>query len=77
MSCPSSIRRQDSNPQPLERESPLITTRPGLPLDLSTLLPPIRPCDNYHHEEEGGKKVSKNLLEPVLNGKFSHPFKKL
>ena len=31
MSCPSSIRRQDSNPRPLERESPPITTRPGLP----------------------------------------------
>ena len=28
MSCPSSIRRRDSNPQPLERESPPITTRP-------------------------------------------------
>ena len=31
MSCPSSIRRWDSNPRPLERESPPITTRPGLP----------------------------------------------
>ena len=31
MSCPSSIWRQDLNPQPLERESPPITTRPGLP----------------------------------------------
>ena len=31
MSCPSSIRRQDSNPRLLERESPPITTRPGLP----------------------------------------------
>ena len=31
MSCPSSIRRQDSNPRPLERESTPITTRPGLP----------------------------------------------
>ena len=30
MSCPSSLRRLDSNPQPLERESPPITTRPGL-----------------------------------------------
>ena len=30
MSCPSSIRRQDSNPRPLERESLPITTRPGL-----------------------------------------------
>ena len=30
MSCPSSIRCQDLNPQPLERESPPITTRPGL-----------------------------------------------
>ena len=31
MSCPSSIRRLDSNPWPLECESPPITTRPGLP----------------------------------------------
>ena len=31
MSCPSWIRRQDSNPRPLEHESPTITTRPGLP----------------------------------------------
>ena len=29
--CPSSIRHRDSNPRPLERESPPITTRPGLP----------------------------------------------
>ena len=29
--CPSSIRCRDSNPRPLERESPPITTRPGLP----------------------------------------------
>ena len=29
--CPSSIRRWDSNPRPLERESTPITTRPGLP----------------------------------------------
>ena len=31
MSCPSSIRHWDSNPRPSERESPPITTRPGLP----------------------------------------------
>ena len=31
MSFPSSIRRRDSNPRPLEREPPPITTRPGLP----------------------------------------------
>ena len=31
ISSPSSIRSQDSNPRPLERESPPITTRPGLP----------------------------------------------
>ena len=29
--CPSSIRCQDLNPRPLERESLPITTRPGLP----------------------------------------------
>ena len=31
MSCPSSIWHRDSNPRPLECESPPITTRPGLP----------------------------------------------
>ena len=31
MSCPSSIRRRDSNPLPLDCEPPPITTRPGLP----------------------------------------------
>ena len=30
--CPSSIRYQDLNPQPLEHESPPKTTRPGLPV---------------------------------------------
>ena len=29
--CPSSLQCRDLNSQPLERESPLITTRPGLP----------------------------------------------
>ena len=29
--CPSSILYWDLNPQPLEHESPPITTRPGLP----------------------------------------------
>ena len=29
--CPSSIWCLDSNPRPLEHESPAITTRPGLP----------------------------------------------
>ena len=29
--CPSSIQCWDSNPQPLEHESPPITTRPGIP----------------------------------------------
>ena len=29
--CPSSIWCRDSNPRPLESESPPITTRPGLP----------------------------------------------
>ena len=31
MSCPSSIWRRDSNPRPLEREPPPITTRPVFP----------------------------------------------
>ena len=35
--CPSSIRRWDSNPRPLERESTPITTRPGLPPIYETL----------------------------------------
>ena len=32
MSCPSSICRRGLNPWPSERESPPITTRPGLPV---------------------------------------------
>ena len=39
MSCPSSIYRRDSNPQPLECEPPPTTTRPGLPLQGSTSTP--------------------------------------
>ena len=31
MLCPSNIRCRDSNSQPLDNESPPITTRPGLP----------------------------------------------
>ena len=40
--CPSSIRCQDSNSQPLELESPPITTRPGLPAKFIIL-----PCQWY------------------------------
>ena len=36
--CPTNIRCQDSNSRPLEHESPPITTRPGLPPFVSTLL---------------------------------------
>ena len=36
--CPSSIRFRDSNSQPMEHESPPITTRPGLPPKNSILL---------------------------------------
>ena len=36
--CPSSIWHRDSNPRPQERESPPLTTRPGLPPWLSFLL---------------------------------------
>ena len=35
---PSSIRCRDSNPQPLGRESPPITTRPGLPRIVCTTI---------------------------------------
>ena len=35
--CPSSIQCRDSNPQPSERESPPITTRPGLPFGYCTI----------------------------------------
>ena len=37
MSCPSSIRRRDSNPRPFEYESYLIATRRGLPPTLIIL----------------------------------------
>ena len=36
--CPSSIWCRDANPQPLERESLPITTRPGLPPKVNGLL---------------------------------------
>ena len=36
--CPSSIWHRDSNPQPFEHESSPITTRPGLPPYLWSLL---------------------------------------
>ena len=38
MSNPSSIRCRDSNPRPLERETLPITTRPGLPPKVQSLL---------------------------------------
>ena len=37
MLCPSSIRRQDSNPRPSEHECPPITTRPGLKFFFSSI----------------------------------------
>ena len=39
--CPSSIQYPDSNPQPLEYESPPITTRPGLPFLCVCLFKPM------------------------------------
>ena len=42
MSCPSRIRHWDLNPQPLEREYPPITTRPGLPPSMQILLLELR-----------------------------------
>ena len=36
--CPSSIRRQDSNPQPLKDESSPITTRPGIIVAVSDVV---------------------------------------
>ena len=36
--CPSSIQHWDSNPRPSERESPPITTRPGLPPKITKML---------------------------------------
>ena len=41
--CPSSIQFQDSNPQPSERESLPISTRPGLPPYLSSCLALFNP----------------------------------
>ena len=47
MSCPSSIRRRDLNPQPLDHEPPPITTRPGLlPLKISFRFTKICFCYN-------------------------------
>ena len=44
MSCPSSIRCRDSNPRPLECESPPITTRPGLPPKFGSLKKKFKKC---------------------------------
>ena len=43
--CPSSIRYRDSNPRPLGRESPPITTRPGLLLPMFMLPIVTLPCN--------------------------------
>ena len=40
--CPSCIRSWDSNPQPLEHESPPIATWPGLPPLLGLFVPAIK-----------------------------------
>ena len=42
MLWPSSIRHQNLNPRPLEHESPPITTRPGLPPNLTSNLPHVQ-----------------------------------
>ena len=49
--CPSSIRCRDSNPQPLECESLPITTRPGLPPMLQSLLQGVRMLQQTNNME--------------------------
>ena len=49
MSCPSSIWHRDLNPQPSERESPPITTRPGLQ-PIQTKLYHWNPAANWMRE---------------------------
>ena len=45
LSCPSSIQHRDSNPRPLECESPPITTNPGLSIsNLFSLLISAQDC---------------------------------
>ena len=55
--CPSSIWCRDSNPQPLERESLPITTRPGLP--------PILLKFNYEQVEVRKSRVFNNWPNPA------------
>ena len=45
--CPSSVRCWDSNSQPLDHESPLITTRPGLPPNNSSPYGQLRSITNH------------------------------
>ena len=48
---PSSVRYRDSNPRPLEHESPTITARPGLPPKITYFLHTIKKritfCDKF------------------------------
>ena len=54
--CPSSIWCQDSNSQPLEHESPPITTRPGLFVLLSDF---HRLCiDKKHLQKKNSDSIS-------------------
>ena len=49
MSCPSSIWRWDSNPQPLKHESSPITTRPWLPPSIYHFFPFL--CLSFFHSQ--------------------------
>ena len=63
----SSIRRRDSNPQPLERESPLITTRPGLPPYCTKIYPHLhnKMCTSFKAPRMKVNLVIKILDEPT------------
>ena len=53
MSYPSSIRLWDWNPQPLEREFPPITTRPGLsPKNEKLLSRPLKMAQYGHIDQD-------------------------
>ena len=65
--CLSIIWCRDSNPRPLEHESPSITTRPGLPPEFGTIYPSVL---GLHRQIVVGLSVVRESV-PVLDaGEF-------
>ena len=66
MSCPSTIWR-NSNPRSSEHESPPITTRPGLPPYLITLLGLISYCCSHSYTYVYGRSYLSCLFQNMRN----------